>query len=366
MHIENVEQPGDEWDEFAETRPGVVLGHASSWIGTLRDAYGLEAFGLVAKTGPQGAIRGVLPLVAFRSRPFGRPRLISLPFLDAAGPLCESPDVEAALLDGALRHAAAIGAHGIELRRLLAPTPPSDTGADAPGADTADVELRDATDRVNLSMALEKDAEAQWTALRAKVRNQCRKAEREGLAIAPGTSLELLDAFYAPFCINMRDLGSPVHARGFFEAAARHFGPRMRIIVTRLEERPVGGLVALHYGDRVTIPWASTLRAERKRCPNNQIYWEAIRWATERGAARLDFGRSPRDAGTWRFKKGWGAEEETLLWQGQAAADAGGAGAETVQATASPLLQRVSALWARLPVGVANALGPRIRRYFAN
>ena len=360
MHIENVEQPGDEWDEFAETRPGVVLGHAARWIPTLQDAYGLAAFGLVARVEPRGAIQGVLPLVAFRSRPLGRPRLISLPFLDAAGPLCESPDVEAALLDAARRHAAAIGARGIEMRRLLAPAPPSGTAADA------EVELGDATDRVNLSMALEKDAEAQWAALRAKVRNQCRKAEREGLAIAPGTALELLDAFYAPFCINMRDLGSPVHARSFFEAAARHFGPRMRIIVTRLEERPVGGLVALHYGDRVTIPWASTLRAERKRCPNNQIYWEAIRWATERGAARLDFGRSPRDAGTWRFKKGWGAEEETLLWQAYDAAADRGAAAETVQATASPLLQRVSALWSRLPVGVANAVGPRIRRYFAN
>ncbi len=356
MQIQSIEQPGDEWDEFAEAQPGAVVGHAASWIRAFRDAYGLQAFGLVARAEPQGTMRGILPLVAFRSRPLGRTRLVSMPFLDAAGPLAESESTEAALVEAARRHALEIGAQGLELRQLLP--------ASADAEDDALPEGLEATDRVNLSMPLEKDAETQWAAVRAKVRNQCRKAEREGLEILPGSALELLDAFYAPFCINMRDLGSPVHARRFFEAAAQHFGERMRIVVTGLEGRPVGGLVALHYGTRVTIPWASTLRSERKRCPNNQIYWEAIRWATEVGATRLDFGRSPRDAGTWRFKKGWGAEEETLLWTAFAPDLA--APAAILRASASPLMQRVSDQWARLPIGVANALGPRIRRYFAN
>jgi len=159
--------------------------------------------------------------------------------------------------------------------------------------------------------------------------------------------------------VNMRDLGSPVHADAFFHAMARAFGERLRFVVTEREGRPVGGLVAIHYGGSVTVPWASTLRAERARCPNNQIYWEAIRWAASIGAREFDFGRSPRDAGTYRFKLGWGARERPLAW-----IRFDPAGREL--AASSPrdhgALRRLSELWTRLPLAVASRLGPPLRR----
>ena len=37
-------------------------------------------------------------------------------------------------------------------------------------------------------------------------------------------------------------------------------GDRPRFIVTLLGARPVGGLVAIRFGTRVAVPWASTLR----------------------------------------------------------------------------------------------------------
>jgi FemAB-related protein (PEP-CTERM system-associated) len=347
MQVERVVEPGAEWDEFAESTPGVCVGHAAAWASVLREAYRLEPLYLAARSAG-GEMMGILPLVRFRTL-IGRSELISLPYLDAAGILAREPESAEALRLAAVDLLHTSRARTLELRQSM---PVGGEQASDPSVD-----------RVNLVLPLEADEEAQWKALRAKVRNQTRKAEKEGLEIAEGTPKDLLDAFYGAFRENMRDLGSPVHAESFFHAAARHLGDRLRFVVTHLGGRPVGGLVAIRYGPAVTVPWASTLRSERRRCPNNLIYWEALRWAIATGATEFDFGRSPRDSGTHRFKLGWGAHEEPLPWLRMSAS---GEAVPMAVGNTNSLLTRVSELWTRLPVPVASALGSRVRRYFSN
>lgn len=346
MQVERVVDPGAEWDEFAESTSGACVGHAAAWAAILREAYRLAPCYLAARR-TSGELAGILPLVRFRTLR-GASELISLPYLDAAGILAPEPEAFEALREAAMELMRSTGSRALELRQ---PTAPS---GEFEGA---------GVDRVNLVLPLESDPDAQWRALRAKVRNQTRKAEREGLDLAGGAPEDLCEAFYGPFQVNMRDLGSPVHALGFFRAAARHLGDRLRFIVTRHGDRPVGGLVAIRFGRTVTVPWASTLRSERQRCPNNFIYWEALRWAIECGASEFDFGRSPRDSGTHRFKRGWGAREVPLGWMRLAPS---GAAIPLTVGTANPALDRISQLWTRLPVSVARFLGPRVRRYFSN
>lgn len=355
MRIAEVADPGPEWDAFVETEPTGQLGHASAWARVVRDAYGLTPTYLEARN-EQGAIAGVLPLVRFRDLG-GRLELVSMPFLDSGGILTRDPETERALLDAALEMARDQGATALELREFAAAESAGSSESPDPAAGDGDPAEHQA--RVDLVLALESDEDAQWRALRAKVRNQTRKAEREGLLIAPRHDAKLLADFYGPFCRNMRDLGSPVHSERFFSATAEAFGERLRFIVSRLGAQSVGGLVAIDFAGAVSVPWASTLREERNRCPNNQIYWEALRWAIERGAREFDFGRSPIGGGTYRFKRGWGAIERPLAWKrlslagDQLAAKAAGDNA---------LLQRLSALWSRLPMSVANRLGPQLRR----
>jgi FemAB-related protein (PEP-CTERM system-associated) len=332
--------PPDDWDAFAVRLPTCRLGHASAWAQVLRSAYGLRTHHLAARSAISNALAGVLPVVEFRDL-LGRASLISMPFLDAAGPLSPEPEVASDLVSAACALAR-------ERKLRLVETRVSGKPEEA--------------FRVNLAMPLEADPEAQWRRLGAKVRNQTRKAEREGLSLALGDSGALLDRFYAPYATNMRDLGSPAHSRRFFGELARAFGERMRFIVTERERRPVGGLVAVHFGDVVYVPWASTLRSERARCPNNQIYWEAIRWAIQRGAKRFDFGRSPPGSGTHRFKLGWGASEEPLLWERRSARGAAMTPSRGVGGAAGPAAR----VYASLPLPVANRLGPALRRYLSN
>ncbi len=345
MRVEEIENPGEEWDEAVAALPHFGLGHASSWCHILRDAYGIRSHYLALRN-DEGEICGALPLAEFKTLR-GRRELISMPFLDSAGVIARDEASEELLVDAAFALAKRVGAVDLEFRQE-APLRCRETGESVP--------------RVDLRLALAEDEESQWKAVGAKVRNQTRKAEREGLLLPPD-SVDGLGAFYEPFCVNMRDLGSPVHSRAFFAAAAQHFGERLRFVIAWDGSRSVGGLVAIQFGDTVTVPWASTLRSERRRCPNNLIYWEALRWAHAREASGFDFGRSPVGSGTHRFKLGWGAVEQPLHWSRF------GAGGEVRAAVLSgdhSALQSLSRLWTRMPVPLANFVGARLRRYFAN
>ena len=348
VRVDQIE-PGPEWDAFVEASQGAHLAHAGAWAPVLRGAYRLRPHYLAAR-GDDGALAGVLPLVEMRTLK-GRRELVSIPFHDVAGVLASGEVATAALVAEALRLTRELGCDALELRQAdalpgLAPAAPEGAAA-----------------RVNLVLPLEADADAQWKALGAKVRNQVRKAEKEGLAIADWEPERLLDGFYGCFAENMRDLGSPVHGRALFAEAARAFGPRLRFVVVADGTRPVGGLVAVHYAGRVTVTWASTLRAERARCPNNLIYWEAIRWAIGLRARQLDFGRSPVGGGTYKWKRGWGAAEEPLAWTRLAPS---GSPLPSAPLSEDPVLARLSSLWQRLPVAWSRRLGPPLRRRLSN
>ncbi len=342
VRIERAETAGEEWDAFVARSPRAALGHAAAWLVVCREAYALATHALTARE-PSGEIAGVLPLVE-SPRLAGGIDLVSMPYLDTGGVLARSIEAERALLGAAFDLARERRAAAVELRSLHA---------------LESVGPAEFAERIDLALPLQSDSDAQWRALPATVRNQCRKAERAGLRLSDAGQEQLCLGFYDPFCINMRDLGSPVHGLRFFRAMADAFGERMRFVVSADGEQSVGGLIAIDYAGVVTIPWASTLRAERPRCPNNQIYWEAIRWAIERGARELDFGRSPRDSGTHRFKRGWGAEERPLAWTRFGASGA-------VEPVASPgssrALHALSRVWQRLPLRWTRRLGPPIRR----
>jgi len=347
MRLEQVHEPGTEWDAFVAATPGGALGHAAAWARILREAYGLTPHYLAARDA-SGALAGVLPLVCLRTLR-GRRELVSLPFLDTGGVLTAGVDAERTLLAGARDLLRELGASALELRQLA----PLRDGTAVP-----------AQSRVDLVLELEADEQAQWKALGAKVRNQTRKATQSGLApVPPSAARDRIAGFFVPFAVNMRDLGSPPHARRFYEVAADVFGEGLCIHLAMLGDRSVGGLVAIDFAGTVTVPWASTLRAERARCPNNLIYWEAIRWAIARGARWFDFGRSPRESGTHRFKLGWGATERELAW-----IRLGSDGAPSAAATGAPghLARRLARAWTRLPVGLATALGARLRPHIAN
>ena len=337
-------QAGEEGDcqAFVLASPHSNYCQDLAWKGVIEAAYGQEPHYLVCRD-RSGAISGLAPAFWMESVFFGR-QLVSLPYLDYGGILAADAESETALL-ATLRTSARGRRARLDLRQ------------DRP------VEGLPAPSNAKVKMMLDlggRSRDVYWDGLDAKVRNQVRKAEKSGILVQRGGE-EMLDDFYRVFCVNMRDLGSPVHDKGFFRDLLRRI-PGAEIALAMWGDYCVGGLVRIHWKHTMAIPWASTLRKYRSRCPNNALYWHTLADAFGQGCSLVDFGRSTRDAGTYRFKQQWQAREEPLPWYGFAPS---GASARSA-AHPSGLMQLVSNLWSRLPVRYANRLGPQIRGAFSN
>jgi hypothetical protein len=173
----------------------------------------------------------------------------------------------------------------------------------------------------------------------------------------------MLDDFYAVYAVNMRDLGSPVHSRRFFHAMLAALPGTARVLVVRDRGgRAVGAAVCLFFRDTIMVPWVSSLRDAFALCPNFVLYWEVIRFGCRQGYRVLDLGRSVRNAGTFEFKRQWGAHPHPLPWIFLDAVPGAPAPVDR-DASRFDLLIRA---WKRLPVPLANVAGPWIRRRVPN
>lgn len=333
-----------DWTEFVQSQPQGNYALDLAWRDIISETYGKTPSYWICRQGPQRRVAGVAACFWMDGLVFGR-RLVGLPYLDYGGILAESPEATDALLL-ALREAADARGAVLELRQHM----PLSRLESPPNR------------KVKMTLELGgSSVESYWDRLEAKVRNQIRKSEKSGISVRTGRE-ELLDEFYRVFCVNMRDLGSPVHSKALFRGVLQRL-PGAEIVLADLKGWCVGGLVRIQWGDTMNIPWASTLRAYRAFCPNNAIYWDTLATAFRRGCGRVDFGRSTQGEGTWKFKQQWLAHEEPLPWYCFEVPDG-----EPARVASEPggLLKMASALWSRLPARYANRMGPPIRAALSN
>ena len=88
------------------------------------------------------------------------------------------------------------------------------------------------------------------------------------------------------------------------------------------------------------------------------MYYELMLHARRRGCSHFDFGRSKTGSGAYDFKRNWGFTPEPLaygVWT------APGAEARDADPTSAVHARRI-ALWKKLPLSVANRVGPFIAR----
>lgn len=326
-----------EWDDYVARSPEATVSHLYGWRRVVSEAYGHETFYLTVRR--RGKVSGILPLVQVKSRLFGNV-LSSMPFQDYGGIVADDMESAGALLDQALQLKKRCGAHSLELRQRTAVL--AEQG-------------KSWKDKATLILDISAGPERLWKSFSPKVRNQVRKAQKSGLHVQTGGS-ELLEEFYRPFAVNMRDLGSPVHHLKFFREIFAAFGERARVMLVREGKDAIGGLIALFFRDTAVVPWASCYRRYFPKCPNNLLYWEAIQHACNRECRCFDFGRSSTDSGTYRFKLQWGAAPHQLQWRIFSDGDPG----------ESRTLRLASAVWKQIPLSLANYLGPRIRKYITN
>jgi FemAB-related protein (PEP-CTERM system-associated) len=316
--------------------------HRPAWLHAVARGTGNRALALIAER--RGELTAYLPLSEVHSPLFGRV-LASSGFAVGGGILATSDkdgrDLFAVLEETALRRSCP----AIELR-----------GGALPKGRKGWTIRHDS--HCGFVRTLAADDEAELLAIPRKQRAEVRKGLANELTIEVGTSQADRAAHYAVYAESVRNLGTPVFPCGLFEAVLDGFGDNADILTVRHHGAPVASVISLYHKGAVMPYWGGGTRTARQLRANDRMYYELMLHARRRGCDRFDFGRSKTDSGAHDFKKNWGFEPEPL---GYAAWTAAGCAPRDADPTSARHVVQI-ALWKRLPLPIANTLGPWIAR----
>lgn len=316
---------------------GGSLFHRPAWLNAVERGTGQRARGLLAERG--GSITGWLPLSEVHSPIFGRV-LASSGFAVEGGALAQRHATAEALCRAAEEYAVRLSCPAVELR-----------GGAAPEDWRARTESH-----CGFVRELAEDDEAQLLAIPRKQRAEVRKGLDEDLTLHVGTTAEDRAAHYAVYAESVRNLGTPVFPRKLFDAALDALDGD--ILTVRHRGEPVASVLSFYHAGAVLPYWGGGTWAARRLRANDRMYYELMLHARWRGCTRFDFGRSKTGSGAWAFKKNWGFEPQPLSYASWTAPGAEARDADPTSAKHAPRI----ALWRRLPLRLANLLGPPIAR----
>ncbi|MBE3024663.1 FemAB family PEP-CTERM system-associated protein [Janthinobacterium sp. GW458P] len=327
------------WDAFVAACPGATFFHRAGWQTVMEQGFGHDSYFLYAEQ--DGRIAAVLPLAHVRSRLFGS-ALVALPFCVYGG-IAGGPDGARQALDEAAQALARrLGVGHLEYRWRDAP--------EQAGAAWLQRPLY-ATFRRPLHL----DDEQNLLAIPRKQRAVVRKGIANGLHSAIDHDL---DRFYPIYADSVHRLGTPVFARRHFALLRSVFGDACDILTVYHGVQAQASVLAFYFRDEVLPYYGGGALLARSTGANDFMYWEVMRRAAARGCRLFDFGRSKLGTGAWDFKKNWGFVPQPLPYA-----------YKLVRATAlpevNPLNPRYALFiraWRRLPLPLANLLGPHIVR----
>ncbi|MFV8835513.1 FemAB family XrtA/PEP-CTERM system-associated protein [Aquisalimonas sp. APHAB1-3] len=331
-------KPADHqrWDAFVDACPGATFCHRAGWQTVIERAFGHRTYFMMATRGDR--IEGVLPLARMRSMLFGD-QLVSLPFCVYGGIAADTDAAASALDRAAQARAAELGVDHLEYRNLA----PRHTDWPTKAL------------YVTFRKSIEPDVEANMQAIPRKQRRMVRQGMKAGLASRFDDDV---DRFFRVYAQNVHRMGTPVFSKHYFQVLRDVFGEDCRILTVHQDDEPVASVMTFYFRDEVMPYYGAGMPLARDVAGYDFLYWELMRRGCEAGYRVFDYGRSKKGTGSYSFKKNWGFEPQPLyyefqLHQGDKVPD---------NNPLNPKYQRAIRMWQRLPLAVANVLGPRIVR----
>ena len=332
-------------EAFVAADPAGTPFHRPAWLGAVATGTANRATALLAERG--GELVGYLPLIEAHSPLFGRV-LVSSGFAVGGGVLATTPRAAAALLQAVPELAARRGCPAAELRG--GPLPERAAGW----------QIDDHT-HCTFAASLAADDEAQLAAIPRKQRAEVRKGLAGGLQVTTGRDAAARAMHYAVYAESVRNLGTPVFPPALFAGVLDAFGADADILTVLHHGQPVASVLSLYHRGTVMPYWGGGTRAARDLRANDRMYFELMRHARQRGCTRFDFGRSRSGSGPAAFKRNWGFTAQPLAYARWTAAGCPRRDADPASHSHAAKI----AVWRRLPLGLANRLGPWIARGLA-
>lgn len=327
-------EPSDRqrWDDYVTASAAGSFFHLAAWQQVIEKAFGHQTYYLFAEQ--DGEIAGVLPLVHIHSLLFGN-ALISNAFCVYGGIIASNVEAFGALQDRARQLSLELGVDYLEMRNRRQSHP-----------DWPHKELY-----VTFRKELDPDVEANMNAIPRKQRAMVRAGIKAGLTSVVDDSV---DRFYQAYSESVRNLGTPVFPKRYFQLLKQVFGESCEILTIEHQGKAVASVMNFYYQDEVLPYYGGGGDSARDLKANDFMYWEVMRRAVEKGCRIFDYGRSKVGTGSYRFKKHWGFEPEPLFYE-----------IDLIKADKipdinplNPKYQLFIAAWKRLPLPVSQVIGP--------
>jgi len=325
------------WDAFVSICPDATFFHKAGWQAIISDVFRHRTYFLYAERA--GVIEGILPLAHVKSFLFGN-ALISLPFAVYGGVAAIAADAASALEVEAQHIAKQLAVDHLELRNVK---------PRHPEWPTQDI-------YVSFRKALAPDVDANLQAIPRKQRAMVRKGVKNGLRSEIDKTT---DRFFSLYADNVHRHGTPAMPKRYFETLLSAFGDDCEVLtVVDNQGRPLSSVLSFYFRDEVLPYYAGDDLAARDLAGNDFKYWELMRRSCERGLKVFDYGRSKQGTGSYAFKKNWGFEPQPLYYEYCLYRHDRIPQNNPLNAKYRLFIEA----WRRMPIGLANWLGPSIVR----
>ena len=332
-------------DSWVLAQGGSTPFHRPQWQVAIERGTGQESVSFVAESS-LGELCGFLPMHLVHSPIFGR-ALVSAGFAVGGGILSNGAAATRRLAEAAWEYAERNSCSTAELR-----------GGDLPTGKHADGWQIKRGAHANFARALTENDDAELLAIPRKQRAEVRKGLGNELSIEVGNGARDLDWHYAIYAESVRNLGTPVFPKTLMRETLAAFGDDADILTILANEQPVASVLSLYHNGVVMPYWGGGIWDARRLRANDVMYYALMNHARVKGCHSFDFGRSKVDSGAYYFKKNWGFEPEPLSY---AVRTADGSEPRDVNPN-SPKYRAQIAIWQKLPLSVANRVGPWIAK----
>ena len=252
----------DRWQSFVSQHPMCFNYHRWPWKHVIESVFQWRSFYLMAEK--NGVVQGILPLFWHKSRLFGNV-LCSVPFFSQAGLVAATEEARDALLTEATGIARELKVDYLEMRhreRSLAG-------------------MRSKENKVMLVCGVHADSEQNMQQLVTKMRTNVRRTLKSGLAAEFGGK-ELLDDFYRMFSLRMRELGTPVYSRKFFETICENFPTETFVCRILHRGTTIGGAFLTGYRNLMEVNWSASDPGVLALRPNMFLFWNLLCFAGQK------------------------------------------------------------------------------------
>jgi FemAB-related protein (PEP-CTERM system-associated) len=329
-------QPKDRprWDKFVRHCADATFFHRAGWQAVVERAFGHKTWFMYAES--EGSITGVLCLAEIKSRLFGH-SLSSLPFCVYGGVAATSEAARLALDTAAQELAEKLNVGHLEYRSLTRQHP-----------DWLGKNLY-----VTFRKEMFADPEQNMLAIPKKQRAMVRKGIKAGLESCIDTDVE---RFFDAYSASVHRLGTPVLSKKYFRLLKEVFGEDCEVLAITLQGRVVSSVLSFYFRDEVLPYYGGGTAEAREVAGNDFMYWELMRRSCEHGYRIFDFGRSKVGTGAFDFKKNWGFQPQPLHYEYQLHRTR----ELPDNSPLNPKYRLFIKIWRRLPLSVANLVGPHI------